>query len=86
VKRKARGENGRKSTSPGDRDLDMSGEDDAFVPAAVDAVADRDILHEFTLRPRPKPKPKKSQADAGPSTVRIEGAIDGPEESMSIGA
>jgi DNA excision repair protein ERCC-5 len=87
VKRNARGENGRKSTSPGDRDLDMSGEDDAFIPAAVDAVADRDILHEFTLRPRPKPKPKqKSQADAGPSTLRIEEAIDGPEESMSMGA
>lgn len=84
VKRKARSENGRKSTSPGNKDLDMSGEDDAFVPAAVDVVADRDILHEFTLRPRPKPKPKKSQVDAGPLTVCIEETFDGQEESMPM--
>ena len=73
AKGKARGTNSRKSTSPSDNGLDMSGEDDedgAFIAAAVDAVIDREVLHEFTLRPRPKPRPKQNaQADAGPSTV-----------------
>ena len=78
VKQKARDVNSRKSTSP---DLGTSGEDSTFIPAAVDAVADHDILHEFTLRPRPKPKPKqKFRADARPSTILIEETFDGPAE------
>lgn len=78
VKRKAQDVSSRKSTSP---DLGTSGEDETFIPAAVDAVADRDILHEFTLRPRPKPKPRqKIRADARPSTTPMEETLDEPEE------
>ncbi|KIM39948.1 hypothetical protein M413DRAFT_19658 [Hebeloma cylindrosporum] len=74
------------SASPDNGDSGMSGEDDAFVPSGVDAVADRDVLHEFTLRPRPKPKPKqKSHADPGPSTAPSEETFDDPERMPSMG-
>jgi hypothetical protein len=66
-KGKNRGENNQESTDPSDKDLSMSGEDDddAFAPAAIDAVSYLVVLHEFTLRPRPKPR-QNAQADVGP--------------------
>jgi len=61
AKGKTRGANNRESTDPSDKGLGTSGEDDeddAFAPAGADVVSDRDVLHEFNLRPRPKPRPK----------------------------